>query len=77
MKTNSVFGSVDLDYKSILYLTATGRQDWFSTLSPANNSIFYPSIGTSFILSDVVKLPRYVQPGEAAGFLGAGRWRRS
>lgn len=57
MKTNSVFGSVDLDYKSILYLTATGRQDWFSTLSPANNHIFYPSIGTSFILSDVVKLP--------------------
>jgi len=57
IKTNSVFGSVDLDYKSILFLTATGRQDWFSTLSPANNSIFYPSVGTSFLLSDVVKMP--------------------
>lgn len=57
IKTNSVFGSVDLDYKNILFLTATGRQDWFSTLSTANNSIFYPSIGTSFVLSDALQLP--------------------
>ncbi|HEY9047740.1 MAG TPA: SusC/RagA family TonB-linked outer membrane protein [Ohtaekwangia sp.] len=56
--TNSVFGSVDLDYKSLIFLTATGRQDWFSTLSMKNNSIFYPSIGTSFVLSDAVSLPR-------------------
>jgi TonB-linked SusC/RagA family outer membrane protein len=56
--TNSVFGSVDLDYKSMLFLTATGRQDWFSTLSPKNNHIFYPSVGASFVLSDAVSLPR-------------------
>ena len=57
IKTNSVFGSVDLDYKKILFLTGTGRQDWFSTLSNANNSIFYPSVGASFILSDAFRLP--------------------
>lgn len=57
IKTNSIFGSVDLDYKNILFLTASGRQDWFSTLSPANNSVFYPSVGTSFILSDALQLP--------------------
>jgi TonB-linked SusC/RagA family outer membrane protein len=56
--TNSVFGSLDMDYKSLLFLTLTGRQDWFSTLSPENNSIFYPSIGTSFILSDAIQMPR-------------------
>ncbi|WP_315815313.1 TonB-dependent receptor [Paraflavitalea speifideaquila] len=60
IKTNSVFGSIDLDYKNILFLTASGRQDWFSTLSPDNNSVFYPSIGSSFILSDVVKMPAAV-----------------
>ena len=54
---NSVFGSFDLGYKSMLYLTFTGRQDWFSTLSPENNSIFYPSVGGSFILSEVLKMP--------------------
>ena len=57
---NSVFGSADLDYKGIAYLTLTGRQDWFSTLSPQNNSIFYPSIGGSFILSEAVTLPNAI-----------------
>src|SRR5690606_12112605 len=28
------------------------RQDWFSTLSPESNSLFYPSVGASFILSE-------------------------
>ncbi|MDJ1484192.1 SusC/RagA family TonB-linked outer membrane protein, partial [Cytophagaceae bacterium YF14B1] len=60
IRTNSVFGSLDLDYKSFLFLTATARQDWFSTLSPASNSIFYPSLGTSFVLSDVLKMPKAV-----------------
>ncbi|WPP50731.1 SusC/RagA family TonB-linked outer membrane protein [Catalinimonas niigatensis] len=58
--TNSLFGSADLDYKGIVYLTLTGRQDWFSTLSPENNSIFYPSIGGSFILSEAVDLPNVI-----------------
>jgi TonB-linked SusC/RagA family outer membrane protein len=57
IKTNSVFGSIDIDYKKLLFLTATGRQDWFSTLSTANNSIFYPSVGASFILSDAFRMP--------------------
>ena len=55
--TNSVFGSVDLNYNSVVFLSVTGRQDWFSTLNRDNNSIFYPSIGTGVILSDIVKMP--------------------
>ena len=58
--TNSVFGSVDLNYKSIVFLSLTGRQDWFSTLNKGNNSIFYPSIGTGIILSDIVTMPAAV-----------------
>ncbi|HEY8928354.1 MAG TPA: SusC/RagA family TonB-linked outer membrane protein [Mucilaginibacter sp.] len=57
--TNSVFGSADFDYKSLVFLSFTGRKDWFSTLSPQNNSIFYPGVGGSFILSDAVKLPEF------------------
>jgi|WetSurMetagenome_2_1015567.scaffolds.fasta_scaffold00667_9 TonB-linked SusC/RagA family outer membrane protein len=56
--TNSVFAEANLDYKNFAYLTLTGRQDWFSVLNPGFNSIFYPSIGGSFILSEVVKLPK-------------------
>lgn len=57
IRTNSVFGSADFDYKSILYLTYTARNDWFSTLSPDNNSILYQSVGGSLVLSDAFKLP--------------------
>lgn len=54
---NSLFGSLDLDFKSYLFLNFSAREDWFSTLSPSNNHVFYPSVGGSFILSDAVKLP--------------------
>lgn len=49
---NSLFGSAELGYKNYLFLTATGRQDWFSTLNPETNSVFYPSVGTSFVFTD-------------------------
>ena len=49
---NSLFGSVDVGFNSYLYLSVTGRQDWFSTLSPESNTLFYPSMGLSFVLSD-------------------------
>jgi TonB-linked SusC/RagA family outer membrane protein len=58
--TNALFAQADFDFKKILYLSLTGRNDWFSTLNPGNNSIFYPSIGTSFILSDAIKMPAKV-----------------
>ena len=58
--TNSVFGEANIDYNNLLYLTVTGRQDWFSVLNPGFNSIFYPSVGASFILSEVVKMPKFI-----------------
>lgn len=58
--TNSVFGEANIDYNNIFYLTITGRQDWFSVLNPGFNSIFYPSVGGSFILSEVVKMPKFI-----------------
>nr|WP_068890891.1 SusC/RagA family TonB-linked outer membrane protein [Pedobacter panaciterrae] len=57
IRTNSVFGSTDFDYDNKLFLTYTARNDWFSTLSPQNNSILYQSVGGSFVLSETVKLP--------------------
>ena len=52
---NSLFGSVDIGYNNYLYLTFTGRTDWFSTLSTDSNSLFYPSIGLSFLFSEYWK----------------------
>ena len=55
---NSVFASADIGYKDMIYLTVSGRQDWFSVLNIVNNNIFYPAVGGTFILSDAVQLPR-------------------
>ncbi|NML20073.1 SusC/RagA family TonB-linked outer membrane protein [Pseudoflavitalea sp. G-6-1-2] len=60
LRTNSIFGSVDFSFKNYLYLTASGRNDWFSTLSIDNNNIFYPAIGASFIVSEALQLPSWV-----------------
>jgi len=54
---NSVFGSANFSYNGYLFLNVTGRQDWFSTLSREDNSIFYPSVGLSYVLSEMVELP--------------------
>ncbi|NIG57229.1 SusC/RagA family TonB-linked outer membrane protein [Chitinophaga sp. Cy-1792] len=59
-KINSLYGSAELSFRSWLYLTATGRNDWFSTLAPSERSIFYPSVGLSFVLSDAVKMPSWI-----------------
>ncbi|MEO6290592.1 MAG: SusC/RagA family TonB-linked outer membrane protein, partial [Ginsengibacter sp.] len=58
--TNSLFASADLDFKRIIYLSITGRKDWFSTLNIGNNAISYPSVGAGVILSDALKLPQSI-----------------
>ncbi|AUD04314.1 SusC/RagA family TonB-linked outer membrane protein [Spirosoma pollinicola] len=57
---NSVFASADFGYKNVAYLTLSGRQDWFSVLNPKSNSIFYPSVGGSLILTDAMRLPKAI-----------------
>jgi TonB-linked SusC/RagA family outer membrane protein len=62
---NSLFASAEVDYKSILFLTATARQDWFSVLNPDYNDIFYPSVGASFVFSDALaSLPPWLSFGK-------------
>ena len=58
---NSVFANVELGWKSMLYLTLTGRNDWDSALDgTSNESFFYPSVGASAVVSSMVQLPRFV-----------------
>jgi len=51
-----VFGDLTLNYKDYLFLNATGRNDWSSSLPKKNNSYFYPSVSASFIVTDAFKL---------------------
>lgn len=52
-RTVGFFGSASLSYKNMLYLDVTGRQDYVSNMPRNNRSFFYPSIGTSFIISEL------------------------
>lgn len=52
---NSLFSAADIGFNNFLYLNLTGRKDWFSTLSKSKNSLFYPSAGLSFIVSNAWK----------------------
>ena len=51
------FGMADLNYKNFLFIEGTGRYESSSTLPPAVNNYFYPSVNAGFVLSDVVKMP--------------------
>jgi TonB-linked SusC/RagA family outer membrane protein len=57
---NSTYASVNVGYDRWLYLNATTRRDQFSTLSAENNTLIYPSVGLSAVLSDVLKLPKAI-----------------
>lgn len=50
-----VFGDFNVNYNNFVYLTATGRNDWTSTLPEANNSFFYPSLSTSIVFTELLK----------------------
>ncbi len=57
---NSLFASADIGYKDMLYLTVSAREDWFSVLNMKSNSIFYPAVGGTFIVSDAVQMPQAI-----------------
>jgi TonB-linked SusC/RagA family outer membrane protein len=50
----SIYGTLDFSYKNFLYLTGTGRNDWYSTLAPGKTDYFYPSISGSFVFSELL-----------------------
>jgi len=64
-KVNSLYASTEVSWKDFLYVNATVRNDWFSTLSPGNRSILYPSITGSFIFSQAFSnLPDWLNFGK-------------
>ena len=57
----AAFASAEVGWKSMLYLTVTGRNDWNSRLvNSSEESFFYPSVGLSGIISEMVKLPTFI-----------------
>jgi len=53
-KMNSLYGTVQVNYDGYVFLDLTGRNDWSSTLSEENRSFFYPSITTSWVITEMI-----------------------
>lgn len=53
-KNFGVFADAVVEYKNFLSVNVKARNDWSSTLAPDNNSIFYPGIAGSFVLSEAI-----------------------
>ena len=48
-----IYGDLTLSWKNMLYLSATGRNDWSTTLPQGKNSFFYPSVGARLIFTQL------------------------
>jgi TonB-linked SusC/RagA family outer membrane protein len=70
----SAFGQATVNFRNLLYLTGTGRNDWTSTIPVGQNSFFYPSISSSFIFSDAFpSLQKHMTGKLRAAFAEVGR----
>jgi len=71
-RVNSLYGAAQIGFRNYLFVDATGRNDWSSTLPEDNNSYFYPSISGSFVFSDLVDVPSMTYGKLRAGWTAVG-----
>ncbi|WP_375444859.1 SusC/RagA family TonB-linked outer membrane protein [uncultured Fibrella sp.] len=64
---NSLYAAAQLSLDEKIFVDVTGRNDWSSTLPFQNNSFFYPSVSTSFLLNELLTLPKAVSFAKIRG----------
>ncbi len=70
----SMFGQLVGNYRNYLFVTATGRNDWTSTIPVGQNSFFYPSLSSSFVFTDAFpSLQKYMTGKLRAAYAEVGR----
>lgn len=52
---NSIYGSANLGFKSLIYAEVTNRADWSSSLPLSDNVYYFPSVSGSFVFSELLK----------------------
>ncbi|SHJ29021.1 SusC/RagA family TonB-linked outer membrane protein [Pseudozobellia thermophila] len=52
-RVNSLYALGNIGYKDMVYVDATLRNDWSSTLPEAENSFLYPSVSTSILVNNM------------------------
>ncbi len=64
LRSNSVYANLSLGWKNQLYLDASARNDWSSTI---NDSFFYPSVSLSWIATE--SIPYFRENKDVLSFL--------
>lgn len=54
VKNAAIFGGAEFAYKNLLYLNASGRNEWASTFGNKKSSFFYPSVSGSVVFSELM-----------------------
>ncbi len=67
----SAYGNLTLGWDNFLFVDATARNEWTSTLQAPNNSFFYPSVSLSYVFSDHFKVPSWISFGKLRASLAA------
>ncbi|MBW6460156.1 MAG: SusC/RagA family TonB-linked outer membrane protein [Bacteroidales bacterium] len=52
-RTVGFYGSLNLDFRSMLFLTLTGRYDMVSSMPRDNRGFFYPSVGLGWVFTEL------------------------
>ncbi|MBL7803955.1 MAG: SusC/RagA family TonB-linked outer membrane protein [Saprospiraceae bacterium] len=73
LRINSVLGSVSLGFYNFIYLDATARNDWSSTLPAENRSYFYPAVNLGLVVSEKVNIPGITFLKLRGGYAQAGK----
>lgn len=69
-QVQSLFATAQLGYKESLYLDVTARNDWSSSLAftpSASKGFFYPSIGVSWVINNMIDMPSWISFGKVRG----------
>lgn len=72
-RINSVLGSLSLGFYDFVYLDASARNDWSSTLPIENSSYFYPSVSLGVVVSEKIKIPGISYLKVRGGYAEAGK----
>ncbi|MGZ5219951.1 MAG: SusC/RagA family TonB-linked outer membrane protein [Chitinophagaceae bacterium] len=67
---DAFIGTLNGSYKDYLFLEGTIRRDRTSTMNPDNNSFVYPSVNSSFIFTEALTLPSFINYGKVRASWG-------
>ncbi|GAB3328303.1 SusC/RagA family TonB-linked outer membrane protein [Larkinella ripae] len=72
-QVNSLFGNVSVGYKDFVFVEASIRNDWASTLPKENNSYLYPSVSAGLVFSELIPQNNILSYGKIrAGYAQVG-----